>query len=109
MVSVGSVITVSPRDRIADLQRMAGARVKRDGVTQFAAVTADRMQLVRLRRLRGRLLASPGLDVFYGDRPDGMSYLTVYPAGDRSAGIFASQTAPKTIDLRLREVTPTTV
>ena len=57
-------------------------------MTQFAAVTADRMQLTRLHRLRGRLIHDPGLDVFYGDRPGGVSYLTVYLAGDRSAGIM---------------------
>jgi hypothetical protein len=79
---------VSPRDRVADLERMARSRLARDGVTQFAAMTADRMQLARLHRLRGRLLHAPDLDVFYGDRPDGMSYLTVYPAGRLQAGII---------------------
>jgi hypothetical protein len=64
---------------------MARSRIARDGVTQFAAVTADRLQLARLHRLRGRLIHDPDLDAFYGDRPDGMSYVTVYPAGDRSA------------------------
>src|SRR5437764_15489441 len=88
MRGAGSVITVSPRDRIGDLERMARTRTARDGVVQFGAVTADRMQLARLRRLRGRLVHVPAFDVFYGDRRDGMSYLTVYPAGERSAGIW---------------------
>jgi hypothetical protein len=88
VAGVGSVVTVSPRHRIADLERMARSRIARDGAAQFAAVTADRMQLARLRRLRGRLIHDLRLDVFYGDRVDGMSYLTVYPAGDRSAGIM---------------------
>jgi hypothetical protein len=67
---------------------MAKSRVGRDGVAQFAAVTADRMQLARLHRLRGRLGHNLVLDVFYGDRPDGMSYLTVYPAGQRQAAVW---------------------
>jgi hypothetical protein len=88
MVGMGSVVTVSPRDRLADLEQMARSRVERDGVAQFAAATADRLQMVRLRRLRGRLLATPDLDVFYGDRTDGYSYLTVYPPGERAAAVW---------------------
>jgi len=64
---------------------MARARIRRDGVTQFAAVNSSGRQLRLLRELRDRLAGDPALDVFYGDHLDGATYLTVYPAGDRSA------------------------
>jgi hypothetical protein len=87
-MGTGSVVTVSPRDRIADLERLARMRVARDGVIEFAAVTADRMQMVRLRRLRGRLLADPSLGCYFAGRTDGASYLTVCLAGERPFGVI---------------------
>jgi hypothetical protein len=77
----GMVITVSPRVRVADLERMARSRVARDGVAELAAVTADARQRRQLRRVGLRLAADPGLDVFFGDRSDGATYLTAFPAG----------------------------
>jgi len=52
----------------------------------FAAVTADGRQRRHLLRLRARLVADPGLDVYGGTgRPDGTTWLTVCPAGGRPA------------------------
>jgi hypothetical protein len=84
----GTVITVDPRVSITDLERLARVRISRDGVTQVAAATADRRQRAQVCRLRRRLVADPGLDVFFGDRPDGVTYLTAYPAGQRQQGVW---------------------
>jgi hypothetical protein len=85
---MGSVVTVSTRRRPDELESMARKRIARDGVTQLAAMTANGRQRRLLREVRDRLAGDPGLDVFFGDRPDGMSYLTAYPAGRLRAGII---------------------
>jgi len=73
---------------VAELERMARSHLARDGVAQFAAAAADGRQVAHLRRLRARLAADPELEVFFGDRPDGAVYLTVYPAGARRAAVW---------------------
>jgi hypothetical protein len=67
---------------------MARSRVARDGVTQLAAETSNGRQVRLLRQVRDHLAADAGLDVGYGDRPDGYSYVTLCPAGARSVGIW---------------------
>ena len=85
---VGSVVTVSTQGHADRYERMARRRVARDGVAALAAETSNGRQRRLLGRVRDGLASDAGLDVFYGDRRDGMSYLTVYLAGERSAGIW---------------------
>ncbi len=85
-MGIGSVVTISPRVPVDELERRTRARIARDGVAVFAAVTADGRQRRHLLRLRARLVADPGLDVYGGTgRPDGTTWLTVCPAGGRPA------------------------
>jgi hypothetical protein len=85
----GTVITVSPRVSLSDLERLARARLDRDGVAVFAAVTADGRQRHHLLRLRARLVADPALEVYGGTgRPDGTTGLTVFAAGGPRPGWF---------------------
>jgi hypothetical protein len=80
------VVTISPRVPVAELERRARARIGRDGVAVFTAVTADGRQRRHLLRLRARLVADPGLDVYGGTgRPDGTTWLTVCLTGGRPA------------------------
>jgi integrase len=88
MRGMGSVITVSTRVRPGELARLTRSRADRDRVAQFAAEASKPRQLWLLRQIRDDLLADPDLDVFYGERTDGYSYLTVYPAGERTAAIW---------------------
>ena len=81
------MITVSSRISLDVLERRVRERVARDGVAPLAAVSGR--QRTHLLRLRARLLTDPGLDVYGGtERPDGSTWLTVFPAGDRRAGYF---------------------
>jgi hypothetical protein len=83
-MGIGSVVTISPRIPAAELERRARARIERDGVAVYAAVTADKRQRAHLLRLRARLVADPGLDVYGGTgRPDGTTWLTVCLKGGR--------------------------
>jgi hypothetical protein len=88
MAGVGSVVTVSSRLRPDAVERMARARIARHGVAQLAAEASNWRQLRLLHEVRDQLAADPDLDVFYGERPDGYSYLTAYPAGQRRPGIM---------------------
>ena len=78
---MGAVITVTTRAQAADYARMARARVRRDGVAELAAETSRPRPVRLLREVAGRLAADPGLDVYYGPRTDGVTYLTAFPAG----------------------------
>jgi hypothetical protein len=85
-MAIGSVVTISPLVPVAELERRAIARIGRDGVAVYAAVTADRRQRAHLLRLRARLVADPALDVYGGTgRPDGTTFLVVCPKGGRPA------------------------
>jgi hypothetical protein len=78
----GSVITVSSRIPLDELERRVRERVRRDGVAPLAAVSAR--QQGHLLRLRALLVDDPGLDVYGGTiRPDGSIWLIVCPAGGR--------------------------
>ena len=78
----GSVITVSSRIPLAELERRVRERVARDGVAPLAAVSAR--QRGHLVQLRAKLVADPRLDVYGGTvRPDGTTWLIVCPAGGR--------------------------
>ncbi len=83
----GSVITVSSRISLPELERRVRERVARDGVAPLAAVSGR--QRTHLHRLRQRLVADPGLDVIGGTaRPDGTTWLTVFAAGQPRAGFM---------------------
>jgi hypothetical protein len=83
---LGTVITISPRVPVAELERRARALVARDGVAVYAAVTADGRQRHHLLRLRKLLAAGPGLDVYGGTgRPDRTTWLIVCQTGGRPA------------------------
>lgn len=83
----GTVITVSSRVSLAELDRRVRERVSRDGVAPLAAVSGR--QRSHLLRLRSLLTADPGLDVYGGTRrPDGTTWLIVLPAGARHAGWY---------------------
>jgi hypothetical protein len=75
-----TVITLSSRISLAELERRVRERVARDGVAPMAAVSGR--QRTHLLRLRARLVADPALVVIGGTvRPDGTTWLTVFPAG----------------------------
>jgi len=82
------MITISPRVPVAEYERMARARIERDGVAPFGAMTADGRQRAHLRRLAERLRADPGLRVSFVPRTDGVTQLAAMPAGARHAGWF---------------------
>lgn len=84
----GSVVTISPRIPLAELERRLRARLARDGVAVLAAASADDRQRRYLRKLRARLAGDPGLSVFYGDRLDGATWLTVCRAGEERLAAY---------------------
>jgi hypothetical protein len=86
MLSMASIITLSPWMPLDRAERLARASVARDGVAEYAAKTADRLQVRQLGRLRGRLAADEGLWVFWRASGDGATYLTVLPAGSGPVG-----------------------
>ena len=81
-----TVITLSPRVPVAEIERRIQARVDRDGVAEVAAATGDGRQVAYLRRISRRLAADPALECYFADRMDGATYLTVFAAGKRPAG-----------------------
>jgi hypothetical protein len=83
-----TVITLSPRVHVDDLVRLVLTRVERDHVAKVAARRQDVRQVRQLRRLARRLASDDELDVSSGDRTDGTTCLTVFPAGQRSAGVW---------------------
>src|SRR5579864_9753625 len=88
-MGIGSVITVSSRVRAGELERMARARIGRDGVTRLAAKTSNGRQRRLLEQVSDRLVADPALDVFGpGDHGDGLTYVWAHPAGARYAGVW---------------------
>lgn len=93
MLMTATVITISPRVPVAELERRARALIERDGVAVYAAVTADGRQRRHLLRLRSRLTAGPALDVYGGTgRPDGTTWLIACPAGTRPAWLGEART-----------------
>ncbi len=86
LLMAATVITVSPRESLARLELLVRTRLDRDGVAVLAGNKADRRQRQQLRRIRARLAADPELDVYFGDRPDGTSQVTVFRAGKHDAG-----------------------
>jgi hypothetical protein len=83
-MGIASVVTISPRVPVAELERRARVRIERDGVAVFAAVTADSRQRAHLLRLRARLVADPAFKVIGGTgRPDGTTHLIVVTAGQQ--------------------------
>jgi hypothetical protein len=80
-----TVITVSSRISVGELERIVRERVARDGVAALAAVSGR--QRTHLLRLRARLVADPALAVYGGTtRPDGTVPLTVFAAGGPRPG-----------------------
>ena len=83
----GTVITVSSRISLAELERRVRERVTRDGVAPLAAVSGR--QQTHLLRLRARLVTDAALWVAGGTgRPDGTTWLIVVLAGSTHAGYF---------------------
>jgi hypothetical protein len=81
-----AVLTISPRMPLDRAERIARGRVERDGVAVMAADSSDRRQVAQLRRLHDRLTADDDLDCFLRDRPDGTTWLSVIPRGQRPLG-----------------------
>jgi hypothetical protein len=81
-----TVITLSPRIPVAEIERRTRALVARDGVAELAADSADARQVAQLRRVARRMAADPGLECYLADRTDSATYLTVFMAGKRDAG-----------------------
>ena len=90
VAGIGSVVTVSTRLRPAELERLARARLARDGVTQLAAQVSNGRQVRLLLAVRDRLVADPALSVYGSgqDYGDGMTYVSVHPAGTRPKGVM---------------------
>jgi hypothetical protein len=84
----GTVLTLSPRMPLDRAEQIVRARVERDGVAKLYAAASDGRQVAHLRRLFHRLDSDGGLDVSSGDRTDGTVCLTVWPAGQRAAGVW---------------------
>jgi hypothetical protein len=83
----GTVITVSSRISVAELERRVRERVARDGVAALAAVSSR--QRGHISGLLKRLATDPGLDVYGGTiRPDGTVNLIVFAAGGPRPGWF---------------------
>jgi streptogramin lyase len=80
----GTVVTISSRVGAAEFERLARARVRRDGVAALAARTSNARQRGRLEQVAYRLAVDDGLDC-YGltPRPDGTTWLTVYARANR--------------------------
>ena len=89
----GSVVTISPRVHLGDLERLARTRLARYGVAVFAAVTADGRQRHHLRKLGERLAGDPAFEVHGGPQTDGTTSLIVFAAGGPRPGWFGG---PKT-------------
>jgi hypothetical protein len=85
MAGTGGVHVVSSRVRPGELQRMARARVARDGRAAFAAVASSGRQRRLVFSLWGLLSADPGLDlylgVFWPAAFEELIWLAAYPAG----------------------------
>jgi hypothetical protein len=80
-----SVITMSPRESIARVERLARARLTRDEFAVRTAATVDKRQVRQLRRLGYRLADDETLGVQLNDHNDGATYLTVHLRGGRAA------------------------
>jgi len=76
----GAVITISPRVHVDELERLACARLARDGVVELAAATGDQRQMRHLEKLAHRLV-DPDRMVIAHHGQDGATYVTVLPAG----------------------------
>ena len=99
IVDMGTVITISPRESLDKVERHSRTRIERDGVVEVAAGTSDGRQIRQLRRLTSRLAADPDLDVFYGERTDGNTYVTVHERANRASRRgLGSWGDPKTVE-----------
>jgi hypothetical protein len=78
-----TAIRIRSRESLDRIERLARARVKRDGVAPLEVPTAARRHVRHLGRLAGRLAASGDLPYIYGERGDGTTALIVLARLDR--------------------------
>jgi hypothetical protein len=78
-----TLITVSPRVHVEDLERMVRSRVARDGVAALVAPSGDPRQRRQLDRLVERLANDAQLDCYLADHPDGTALLSVFRRAER--------------------------
>jgi hypothetical protein len=79
-----TVVTISARVNVRELERLARARVDRDGVAPLAAPTASRRQVQQLHHLKHRLSGDDSLDCYSAEHGDA-AHLTVFLRSGRGS------------------------
>ena len=83
-----NVITLSSRSSLPAAERMARARVARDGVARFGALSSSPRRVWLLEKLADLLYEGGSLTVTLGAGTDGCTYLTAFPVGERPAAVW---------------------